>query len=69
MDDRPWKNSEGYSDPTAYGGIRAADREAEEQQKRFNELLYVIKYIIKKSGFEMTNRIDLKDIKTGKVFR
>ena len=34
MGTKPWQNSEGYSDPTAYEGLKPVIREDEEQQRR-----------------------------------
>ena len=39
---KPWQNSEGYSDPTAYEGLKPVIREDEEQQKRVNTLIFVL---------------------------
>lgn len=65
----PWKNSEGYDDPTAYEGLKPIIREETEQQKRVNALIYVLKYIIRAAGFELLNRIEIKDSKTGREYR
>lgn len=70
--DNPRCNGEGYPDPTAYEAIAKADldialeRQAEE---RFKALLYVIKDICKIAGFELEERVVLKDTRTGKVWR
>jgi len=61
----PRKNSEGYPDPTAYEAIRQADA----LQQEVNRLIGVLKYIIDKSGFELLNRIEIRDKRTGGVFR
>lgn len=65
----PWKNAEGYADPTAYEGLKPVIREETERQKRLNTLIFVLKYIISLSGFELLNRIELKDRKTGREYR
>lgn len=57
MGTKPWQNSEGYSDPTAYEGLKPVIREDEEQQRRLNNLIFVLKYIIRLAGFELLNRI------------
>lgn len=59
------KNSEGYSDPTSYGAIKAIQKEDE----RFHKLLHTIFDICELSGFEVENRIVLVDKKSGKVWR
>lgn len=63
------KNKEGYNDPTAYAAISNIHKEEMEQQRRVSELINVLKFIIDKSGFELTARIQLRDKRTGKEFR
>ena len=65
MGTKPWQNKEGYADPTAYEGLKPIIREEDEQQKRLNTLIFVLKYIIRLAGFELLNRVELKDKKTG----
>ena len=66
---KPWQNSEGYSDPTAFEGMKPVIREETEQQKRLNTLIFVLKYIIRLAGFELLGRIELKDHKTGREYK
>ena len=63
------RNSEGYNDPTAYAALYKIQLEEMEQGRRVSELIRVLKYIIDKSGFELTARIELREKKTGKEFR
>lgn len=68
------RNQEGYADPTANGAIGKVIRERNEaerheSEKRANDLIKVLKYIIRSAGFELTERIQLKDTKTGKEYR
>lgn len=65
----PMLNAEGYPDPTAYYGIKAADRENDAQQKRVNDVIFVIKKLLNLCGFELLNRIEIKDMKTGRVYK
>ena len=60
----PKRNSEGYSDPTAFQAMNNVD-----QQKRVTDLIKVLLYIIDKSGFELTERISLRDKRTGKDYK
>lgn len=69
MFDNPRKNSEGYSDPTAYEGLRPIIAEENALNKEVSTLISVLKFIIDKSGFELINRIEIKDKKTGRVFK
>ena len=63
------KNKEGYNDPTAYAAITKVQKDETDQQRRVSELIGVLKYIIDKSGFELMDRIAIRDKKTGKEFR
>lgn len=69
MADNPKRNREGYSDPTAYEGLRPIIAAENALEKDVNMLIKVLKYIISKSGFELINRIELKDTKSGRVFK
>lgn len=61
---KPWQNSEGYNDPTAYGAIKAENaREAE-----LARLVKTLKYVIDLSEFELVGRIVLRD-KDGREYR
>lgn len=63
--DNPRKNSEGYSDPTAFEALRNINKEDE----RFHKLLYTIFYLCELAGFDIEGRIVLIDKKTGRVWR
>lgn len=69
MGNKPWKNAEGYPDPTAYEGLKPIIREEDEQQKRVNTLIFVLKYIIRLAGFELLNRIEIRERKSGREYR
>ena len=61
----PLYNSEGYPNPTAFGVIQ----EENELEKKTGFLIKVLKFIINESGYELLNRIEIKDKKSGRVFR
>lgn len=65
----PKYNSEGYPDPTAYYGTKEIIREESETEKRAYDLIKVLKFIIRSCGFELIERVKIKDTKTGKEFR
>lgn len=69
MADNPKYNSEGYYDPTAYAGLRSVIQEENVLERDVNALVKVLKYIISKSGFELIGRIEIKDKKSGRVFK
>lgn len=62
-------NSEGYADPTAYHGTKNIIKEETETEKQASELIKVLKFIIRSAGFELTERIKIKDVKTGREFK
>lgn len=65
----PKYNSEGYADPTAYYGTKEIIREETETEKRAYDLIKVLKFIIRSCGFELIERVKIKDTKTGREFR
>lgn len=65
----PRKNSEGYSDPTAYFGTREIVREEQEIAKLNHKVIQSFRLLVDLAGFEIVGRITLKHKKTGKVFR
>lgn len=70
MSPKPWENAEGYADPTAYAALTNIQvEESAALDARVNTLIKVLKYIIAVSGFEMVNRIELRDKKSGRCFR
>lgn len=69
MDNNPKYNSEGYYDPTAYAGLRPIIQEENALERKVTFLIKVLKYIISESGFELVNRIEIKDTKTGRLFK
>lgn len=66
---RMGRNSEGYADPTASAAIGQASREEMETDKCAHDLIKVLKFIIRAAGFELTDRIQLKDIRTNRTYK
>lgn len=62
---KPWENSSGCKDPTAY----AASKPISEEEQRVTELVKVLKPIIRWAGFELINRIELRDRRSGRTYR
>lgn len=70
MANYPKRNSEGYYDPTAYEGVKSSiAREENALDGRVSDLVRVLKFIIRNCGFELVSRIEIKDVKTGRVFK
>lgn len=66
---RNGRNQEGYSDPTASIAISQVKKEETAADRRVYDLMKVLKYIIRLAGFELTERVRLKDTRTGKEYR
>lgn len=64
----PRRNASGCMDLTAYEAIRNADRDAD-AEARFKKLLSTIFYLCDLAGFHIEGRLEIKDKKTGKVWR
>lgn len=69
MMSKPYQNAEGYADPTAYEALKPIIQEENELDRKVNFLIKVLKFIINESGFEILNRIEVRDKKSGKEFR
>ena len=63
MNDR--KNADGYADPTAYNATIKIIKEEQEVTR----LIHVLKFIIHSCGFELVGRIQLRDIKSGRIYK
>ncbi len=63
------RNSEGYKDPTAYQAMSNIIREENERQRRVSALVSAIKVIVNLAGYDLINRIELRDRKTGQEYR
>lgn len=69
------RNIEGYADSTATIAVGRVAKEKREQteceaaDKRAYDLIKVLKYIIKGAGFKLTERIQIKDTKTGREYK
>lgn len=62
------KNCEGYVDPTAYAALKNIAR-SERVEKKAAYVISVLKFIAREAGFEPINRIELRDKKTGRIFK
>jgi hypothetical protein len=63
------KNNEGYSDPTASVALGVVSKEEHETDRRASDLVKVLKYIIRLAGFELTERVRLRDTKSGREYK
>lgn len=65
----PLYNSEGYYDPTFYYATKDIIKEQSKEAKKVHRLVNQLKDLAESQGYEVTNRIVLKDKNTGKVFK
>ena len=68
----PVRNVEGYMDRTASDAMNSILKErtpAEEADARNNKLVKALKQLIDLAGFDLVERIVVKDRKTGRVYR
>ncbi len=59
------RNGEGYRDPTPYYTLKKEQLDEE----RFKRLMATIFYICENAGFHIEERIVIRDVRTGKVYR
>lgn len=65
-----YRNKEGYPDPTAGEAIGTlAKEERRERNEAVTSLITMLKQIISLAGFELAERIVLRDKETGKEYR
>lgn len=63
------KNGEGYPDPTAYEAIVHAEGVEVGDAERYHKLIGCVLRIIEIAGFKAEDRIVLKDLQTGKIWK
>lgn len=68
MRNNPKYNASGCKDLTAYQALRNVEAE-EKAEARYRKLLATIFSICELAGFHLEDRIVLRDLKTGKVWR
>ena len=61
---KPWQNSSGCNDPTAY----AATKPLTAEELRMTERVKVLKLIIRWAGFDLMGRIELRGA-SGRVYK
>lgn len=62
---KPWENASGMPDHTAYADTEHISKE----EQRISDLVKVLRYIINLSGFELINRMEFRDRRSGRVYR
>ena len=64
-----YRNSEGYADPTAHAALEPIAQEDAALEGKVNFLIKVLKFIANEAGFDVVNRIELRDRNTGRCFK
>jgi hypothetical protein len=61
---KPWQNSSGCNDPTAYAATRPTEEEIQ-----VGKLVKAVKAVSDLFGFEIINRVEFRSKHTGKCYR
>lgn len=64
-----YRNSEGYSDPTAGAAMAATNKEEQEIEKLNHKLIQMFRLLVDFAGFEIVGRVTLKHKKSGRIFK
>ena len=64
-----YRNPEGYADPTAHDALASIVQAEEAADQRCMLLIRVLKGTIELAGFELAERIVVRDKSTGRVYR
>lgn len=65
----PKKNSEGYTDLTAYYGMKPVVKREKKADHAYRECMHLMLSIANICGFEVEGRIQLRDKKTGRFYK
>ena len=63
------KNAEGYVDPTACKAVTKVMQEEQERLRRVTAVVGILKSAADLAGFDLVNRVVLRDRKTGREYR
>lgn len=61
---KPWQNSSGCNDPTAYAATRPTEEEIQ-----VGKLVKAVKAVSDLFGFEIINRVEFRSKNSGKCYR
>ena len=65
----PWENGEGYPDPTAYAALKVLSEQQNQDRQRISAVIHTVRCVLDLAGFELINRMELQDKRTGRVYR
>lgn len=64
----PYRNPEGYADPTAYNALNTVQQAQDDTDLRVQSFIRALKTLIDQSGYDLLARIRLCDRKTGRKY-
>ena len=67
--DMGYKNSEGYSDPTAGVAMGSAKKQEQEIDKLNHKVMQSFRLLLDLAGFEIVGRVTLRHKKLGRIFK
>lgn len=65
----PYLNPEGYADPTAHDALTPIQAKQDESDKRCQQLIKALKSTIDLADYDLLARIEVRDRKTGRIYR
>ena len=65
----PYRNPDGYPDPTAHAALNKVKREMDEKDLEVQRFIRALRVIIDKGGYDLLGRIELHDRSTGGNYR
>ena len=66
---KPWENGECYHDPTAYDALKVLSERQNQDRQRISAVIHTVRCVLDLAGFELINRIEIQDKRTGRVYR
>lgn len=65
----PYVNYSGCADPTAHDALSAIQGEQDQTDERVAKTIKALKTLIDQAGYDLMARIELRDRKTGRIYR
>lgn len=65
----PYRNAEGYADPTAHTALSKVQSEADANDARVQQFIRSLKTLVDQSGYDLLARIEIRDRRTGRCYR
>lgn len=65
----PYRNPDGYADPTAHDALTAVQAKQDEADQRVQQLIRAVKTVIDLADYGLLERIQIRDRRTGRIYR